>query len=106
MIEVTLKSNESNELASVLEWLVPCQEDASLPKTPKEMSFFAIKTAGGYVAEYLGAVFKRAEPAKEEYIILNPGNKVWCTIDLRQYYTFASESNDNSYEIKYLLISI
>jgi hypothetical protein len=37
---------------------------------------------------------------------LNPGNKVWCTIDLGQYYTFASESNDNSYEIKYSVISM
>jgi hypothetical protein len=61
LIEVTLKNNERKNQARVLDWVIPC-EDAqgdSSPETPTEMSLFTIKTAGGHVAKYLGAVFKR-----------------------------------------------
>ena len=106
LVDVTLKNNELNKPARVLGWLVPCQEDASSPETPKDMSFFAISTSNGYVAKYLGAVFKRNEPAEKDYKMLKPGDEVSCTIDLGQYYEFASNSDDNSYEIKYSVTSM
>ena len=105
LIDVTLKNNERKKSARVLDWLVPCQEDASSPETPKDMSFFAVSTTKGYVAKYLGAVFKRGKTAEKDYKMLKPGDEVSCTIDLGQYYEFASESDDNSYEIKYSMTS-
>ena len=105
LIDVTLK-NYDNKPARVLDWLVPCQEDTSLPEIPKDMSFFTISTAGGYVAKYVGAVFKRVKPTEKDYKMLKPGDEVSCTIDLGQYYNFASESDDNTYEIKYLVTSL
>lgn len=70
------------------------------------MSFFAINTAGSYVAKYIGAVFKRAKPAVKDYKMLRPVENVSCTIDLGKYYKFASTSNDSSYEIKYSVTSM
>ncbi|KAL3811685.1 hypothetical protein ACHAXA_010324, partial [Cyclostephanos tholiformis] len=105
LIDVTLK-NYDNKPARILDWLVPCQEDTALPEIPKDMSFFTISTAGGYVARYVGAVFKRVKPTEKDYKMLKPGDEVSCTIDLGQYYNFASESDDNTYEIKYLVTSL
>ena len=64
------------------------------------------RSPGGYVAKYLGAVFKRAEPAGKDYKTLKSGDEVSCTIDLGQYYEFASESDDNSYKIKYSVTAV
>ena len=82
LVDVTLKNNERKKSARVLDWLVPCQEDASSPETPKDMSFFAISTSNGYVAKYLGAVFKRVKPAEKDYTVLRLVNEDSCTIDL------------------------
>jgi len=108
LLEVNLENKELNKPAHILGWLIPCEdaEDASSPETPTQMSFFEIKTAGGYVASYLGAVFKRGKPGKKDYKILKPGGKILCTIDLAKYYAFTSNDNDNSYEIKYSVLSI
>lgn len=106
LIEVTLKNNESYKPVRVLDWVVPCDaEDVSSPETPAEMSFFAVKTAGGHVAKYLGAVFKRVKPDEKDYKMLKPGDEVRCTIDLGRYYQFDSIGDDNSYEIKYSVSS-
>jgi peptidyl-Lys metalloendopeptidase len=106
LVDVILKNNELKKPARILDWLVPCQEDTASPETPTEMSYFSINTADGYVAKYLGAVFKRAEPVGKDYKMLMPGEEVSCTIDLGQYYDFASKSDDNSYVIKYSVKSI
>ena len=102
LIKVTLKNNERKK-ARVLDWVVPCEDaqGVSSPETPTEMSFFTINTAGGHVAKYLGAVFRRVKPDEKDYKMLNPGDEVSCTIDLEKYYEFASKSDDNSYNIKY-----
>ena len=108
LLEVNLENKELNKPAHILGWLIPCEdaEDASSPETPTQMSFFDIKTAGGYVASYLGAVFKRGKPGKKDYKILKPGGKILCTIDLAKYYAFTSNDNDNSYKIKYSVLSM
>jgi hypothetical protein len=106
LVDVTLKNNELNMPARVLDWLVPCQEDTSSPEIPKDMSFFTISTSGGHMARYLGALIKRVEPAEKDYKMLKPGAVVLCTIDLGQYYEFASKSDDNYYEIKYSMTSM
>jgi hypothetical protein len=106
LVDVTLKNNELKKPARVLDWLLPCQEDASSPEMPKDMSFFTIGTASGYVAKYLGVVLKRVKPTERYYKMLKPGDEISCTVDLGQYYEFASESDDNSYEIKYSVTSL
>ncbi len=70
------------------------------------MSLFTIKMAGGHVAKYLGAVFKRIKLAEKDYKMLKPGDKVSCTIDLGKYYEFALKSDDISYDIKYSVSSM
>jgi len=107
LIEVVLKNNESDKPVRVLNWVVPCDaKDVSSPDTPVEMSFFAVKTAGGHVAKYLGVVFKRVKPDEIDYKMLKPGDEVRCTIDLGRYYQFDSMGDDNSYEIKYSVSSM
>ena len=107
MIEVVLKNNESDKPVRVLNWVVPCNaKDVSSPDTPAEMSFFAVKMAGGHVAKYLGVVFKRVKPDEKDYKMLKPGDEVRCTIDLGRYYQFDSMGDDSSYEIKYSVSSM
>ena len=95
LIEVVLKNNESDKPVRVLNWVVPCNaKDVSSPDTPAEMSFFAVKMAGGHVAKYLGVVFKRVKPDEKDYKMLKPGDEVRCTIDLGRYYQFDSMGDD------------
>ena len=79
-----------------VEYQVHANVDVSSPNTPTKMSFFAINTAGGYVAKYLGAVFKHGKPAERNFKMLKLGDKMSCTIDLGKLYEFASGSDDNS----------
>jgi hypothetical protein len=107
LIDVTVKNSKPNKPARVLDWVVPCNaEDVTSPETPTKMSFFAIKTSGGRMAKYLGAVLKHIEPEEKDYKVLKPGYEVKCTINLRKYYQFDSTSNDNSYKIKYAVTSM
>jgi hypothetical protein len=51
-------------------------------------------------------VFKRGKPDEKDYKMLKPGEKILCTIDLAKYYAFTSNDDDNSYEIKYSVMSM
>jgi hypothetical protein len=108
LVDVTLMNKKRKKSAHVLDWVVPCKDtkDVTSPKTPTEMSFFAINAAGGYVAKYIGAVYKQAKPAVKDYKMLRLGENVLRTINLGKYYEFASASNDNSYKIKYSMTSM
>ena len=106
LIDVTLKNNEAQKPARILDWVNPCNTENDSSTLPKEMSFFNIKTTGGQAAKYMGAVFKRANPENKDYKMLMPGDVVSCTINLGTYYEFAAGSGDDNYEIKYSLASM
>ena len=69
------------------------------------MSFFTINRAGGYVAEYIGAVLKQLKPAEKDCKMLKLGENVSCTIDHGKYCEFAT-GDDNSHKIKYSVTSM
>eukprot|EP00579_Thalassiosira_antarctica_P000127 CAMPEP_0201868906 /NCGR_PEP_ID=MMETSP0902-20130614/2607_1 /ASSEMBLY_ACC=CAM_ASM_000551 /TAXON_ID=420261 /ORGANISM="Thalassiosira antarctica, Strain CCMP982" /LENGTH=509 /DNA_ID=CAMNT_0048394307 /DNA_START=41 /DNA_END=1571 /DNA_ORIENTATION=+ len=111
LIDVTLKNNDPQKPARILDWVVPCDAEDDTAEndtmsTPTEMSFFNIKTMGDRAAKYTGALFKRAKPVEKDYKILKPGDQISCTIDLGKYYEFAAASDDNNYEIKYSVASL
>jgi len=107
LIDVTLKNNEAQKPARILDWVNPCNTGNDSTALPKEMSFFNIKTIGGKVAaKYMGAVFKRVKPENKDYKMFMPGDEVSCTINLGTYYEFAARSDDDNYEIKYSVASM
>ena len=95
LIDVTLKNNDPQKPARILDWVVPCDAKDDTTPTPTEMSFFNIKTMGDLAAKYTGALFKRPKPVEKDYKILEPGDQLSCTIDLGKYYEFAAASDDN-----------
>ena len=107
LIDVTLKNNEAQKPARILDWVNPCNTENDSTALPKEMSFFNIKTTVGRVAaKYIGAVFKRVKPENKDYKMFMPGDEVSCTINLGNYYEFAAGSDDDNYEIKYSVTSM
>ena len=68
LIDITLKNNEAQKPARILDWVNPCNTGNDPTALPKEMSFLNIKTIGGKVAaKYMGAVFKRVKPENKDY---------------------------------------
>lgn len=109
LIEFTLRNNDPNKSARILDWDVPCNAEDILSApadTVTEMSFFKVTTTGGQMAKYLGALLKRNAPAEKNYKRLKPGDQVSCTIDLGQYFEFKSSVGDNDYDIKYSVTSM
>ena len=109
LVDVTLKNNEANKPAKILDWIVPCVTDATPPTStstdgkelPTEMSMFDVHTSFAKVsAKYLGAVFKRTKPADKDYKVLKAGEEISCTVNLGEYYAF-DNVKENQYEISY-----
>lgn len=101
MIDFTLKNNEANKPARILNWVNPC-----ISESPMDMSFLAVTTVGGQPALYLGALMKRNAPTNKDYSTLKAGEQISCTINLDKYFEFIAPEDDDVYEVNYTVTSM
>jgi peptidyl-Lys metalloendopeptidase len=103
LVNVTLSNIEAQKPVRILDWVNPCDSKDQYSGMPKDMSFFNISTGGGSAANYIGALIKRGRPVAKNYMLLLPGEQIICTVNIGEFYQFEAESDDDTYDIQYLV---
>ncbi len=88
LVNVTI-SNPTGHTIKVLKWFTPL-EDVEEP-------LFAV-TVDGAPVEYIGAIYKRPAPKKDDYVSLKAGESFTRVVDLGVYYDLSASG---SYSVRY-----